>query len=449
MHKNKLLKSCLAIVLLVWGTHLASAGETGKKSHAENEKIRKTVMEVLKDLQLDGTSQTDEQKKVRTIYDDGFTMVGQDSSLKIGAWMQNDLRFFFKGDPGDTQFLVRRARIDIRGSLEKMFAVRVMGEFEGDGGTNAANLKEGWLEYNQFPTFRIKIGQFKEPYGLENLYGDLWLDFLERPMGENFIRPEQDLGILFFGKLFGKRLEYGVGAFNGSGTNVAEANDDKDFAGRIALTPWAPTDDKWLNHLTLAGSLTYGKQQSNLDSVGPTTPAATRYFAFVNPTAGNDVTVNDYRLRAGADVEWQVGPFSAKGEYSLNKTSNITFGGVNRDWDIHALHGQATYVLTGEKKSNQSSVVPDKPFNPKEGRWGAVEVAGRFESYYSDQGMIDAGFAAGTDDLWSTTAGINWYLNRHIRTQTNYVYTNFDDAVAAAGGKTHQHSVLMRFQFNL
>lgn len=51
----------------------------------------------------------DPTAQVRTIYDEGFTMVGEDDSLKIGAWMQNDVRVFFKGHPSRDQFLVRRA----------------------------------------------------------------------------------------------------------------------------------------------------------------------------------------------------------------------------------------------------------------------------------------------------------------------------------------------------
>lgn len=404
---------------------------------------------ILEKIQMGGEKQTEKQKEVRTLYDEGFTLLGEDDKLIIGAWMQNDVRIFFKGHPNNTQFQVRRARLDVRGSLEKIFGFRVMGEFEGDNGTNVANLKEGWLEYNQFPSFRIKIGQFKEPYGLENLYGDLWLDFLERPSGENFIRPEQDLGLMFFGKLFNKRLEYGLGVFNGSGTNVGETNDDKDVAGRLTYTPFAGSDQRWINQLTLGGSATFGKQTATLDSTGPTTAGGTRYFAFVNPTAGGDVSITSYRTRAGGDIEWFVGPYSFKGEYAFSRARAITFGGINREWDLHGLSGQITALLTGETKSNQKAIQPQHPFNPKEGKWGALEVAARFEMVRSDQGLIDAGFAAGTDDLWSTTGGLNWYLNRHIRLSTNYIFTKFDDMVANAGAKNSEHALLTRFQFNL
>lgn len=410
---------------------------------------KNSISKIINKVGMDGNKQTTQQQEVKTIYDEGFTLVGEDDTLKIGLWMQNDVRIFFEGHPSDTQFLVRRARIDLKASLDKMFGARIMGEFEGDGGTNTANLKEGWLEYNQFPSFRIKIGQYKEPFGLENLYGDLWTDFLERPIAENFIRPEQDLGLMFFGKLFKKHLEYGIGIFNGSGTNIAETNDDKDVAARLALTPFASSSNKWVNHLTLGGSFTYGKQGSTLDGLGPTTPGFTRFLVFANPTTGNDVTVDDFRTRAGGDLEWFVGPFSLKGEYAFSKTGNVTFGGISRDWTIHGLSTQVTYLITGENKTNQSSIVPKKPFNPKKGNWGAWEVAGRFEVSYSDQGLIDAGFATGSDDLWGATGGINWFLNRHVQSSVNYIHTHFDDSVANAGNDNQEHLLSFRFQFNL
>lgn len=404
---------------------------------------------IMTEVRMEGEKQTDTQKTARTIYDEGFTLMGEDDSLKIGAWMQNDVRIFFKGHPSTTQFLVRRARLDFRGSLERIFGFRIMGEFEGNNGTNAANLKEGWVEYNQFPEFRMKIGQFKEPFGLENLYGDLWLDFMERPAVENFVRPEQDLGLMFFGKLLQKHVEYGVGLFNGSGTNVAESNDDKDVAARIAVTPFLKNERVWINHLTMGGSWSYGKQTETLDGTGPTTAGGMRFLSFVNPTAGADVSINDKRTRAGGDMEWFVGPFSAKGEYVFSRSRAVTFGGASRTWNLHGVSNQLTYLLTGEKKSNQQSVTPKKNFDPKEGGWGALELATRVEMGWSDQGLIDAGFAAGTDDLWSTSGGLNWYLNRHLKMMLNYIYTRFDDAVANAGGKTNEHLLLARVQFNL
>lgn len=447
--KNRFLKSGLTTVILGMALLAGHTAFAQKKEEKPNEAPKSTLRRILEEIRMEEEKQTDPQKRARTLYDEGFTLLGEDDTLKIGVWMQNDVRVFFNDHPGRTQFLVRRARLDFRGSLERIFGFRLMGEFEGDNGTNAANLKEGWVEYNQFPAFRIKIGQFKEPYGLENLTSDLWLDFLERPVAENFIRPEQDLGLMFFGKLFGKRLEYGVGIFNGSGTNVAETNDDKDVAARLALTPFAGGESSWVNHLTLGGSFTYGEQSSTLDNTGPTTAAGTRFLAFVNPTAGNDVTANDVRTRAGGDIEWLVGPFSLKGEYAFSRIRNVNFGGVNRSWDLHGWSAQATYLLTGETKTNQGPVLPRRPFNPVDGRWGAVELAARFEMLRSDQGVIDAGFAAGTDDLWSATGGLNWYLNRHARVSTNYVFTKFDDVVANAGGKTSEHALLFRFQFNL
>lgn len=392
-------------------------------------------------LLLASSSLATELEEARTVYDEGFGLVGADDSLKIGAWMQNDVRVFFKGHPGRTQFLVRRARLDFRGSLEKTFGFRLMGEFEGDGGTNVAGLKEGWVEYHQFPAFRIKVGQFKEPFSLENLYGDLWLDFLERPIVLNFIRPEQDLGMMFYGKLLDKSLEYGLGLFNGSGTNVGETNDDKDVAGRIAYTVFPGT--------TLGGSATFGKQTATLDGTGPATAAGTRYLVFVNPAAGNDVTTDNYRTRAGGDLESFFGPASFKGEYAFSRFRAVSFSGTSQEWDLHGLSGQISYLVTGEKKTNQSSIKPTHPFDPKEGGWGAWELVGRFELGRSDQGLIDAGFATGADDLWATTGGLNGYLNRHLRIGINYQFVSFDDAVPNAGGRSHEHAILSRFQFNL
>lgn len=434
---------CFAVVV-----GLCVLPATGVLAH-DSAQLRQTVREIVQELSLESTPQTPDQNGLRTLYDEGFYLQGTDDALRIGGWVQGDVRVYEPGQPGVTQFLIRRARLDLRGNLEHDFIYRFFGEFEGATGTsqNSANLKEGWLEYGRWPFLRLRLGQFKEPFSLEAQYASLWTDFVESPVGVANLQPAEDLGFMGFGKAFGNHVEYGVGIFNGTPTNSAETNDDKDIAGRVVAIPFAQSSNRWLKGLYVGGSATYGKQASTLDATGFVTAGGTRFFAFANPTAGNDVTFNDSRLRAGTDLEWLVGPVALKGEYLFTRLRNVTFGAAVQNQDLHGLAAQVSWLVTGEAKPRNRSVVPTRNFSPGKG-WGAWEVAARYEQFRTDQALITSGAAAGTDDLWVATAGVNWWPNRHVRVMFNYVRTQFDDAFAAINLHTTEHVGLVRTQFN-
>lgn len=404
-------------------------------------------VEKINTWRLEKTPQTAAQQQLRTVYDDGFFLAGTDDTLKIGGWLQADVRIHEKGHPQVTRFLARRARIDLRGTLEHDYSYRLMGEFEGAtaGSENTANLKEGWIEYSRFPAFRVRVGQFKEPFSLESQYSALWLDFVEQSIGVANLQPAEDLGLMFFGKFWQGRVEYGAGIFNGMATNIIEANDDKDVAARVVLTPFAPHRSIWLKGLHLGGSLTYGKQNSALDGTGFQTAGGTRFFTYVNPTAGTDVNFNDYRWRAGGDIEWDIGPVSLKGEYLYSQLRNVTAGTAQHQ-NLQAWIAQAAWLMTGETRVPNKAVVPKRSCDRHSRGAGAWELVARYEQFRTDASLLANGFATGTDKIWAVTGGVNWWPNAHARVMLNFEHTGFDDALASIG--QHENVGFVRFQYN-
>jgi len=56
------------------------------------------------------------------------------------------------------------------------------------------------------------------------------------------------------------RVYYAAGLFNGTGRNTADNNDNKDFAGRILLSPWRYSGAEYLRGLKFGGAVMSGKQ---------------------------------------------------------------------------------------------------------------------------------------------------------------------------------------------
>ena len=68
------------------------------------------------------------------------------------------------GAPLGSQVLVRRARLEASGTFFKWITFRMEGDF-----TQSPSLFDAYLDFRLFPELRIRVGQFKAPFSLEEL----------------------------------------------------------------------------------------------------------------------------------------------------------------------------------------------------------------------------------------------------------------------------------------
>jgi phosphate-selective porin OprO/OprP len=113
------------------------------------------------------------------------------------------------------------------------------------------------------------------------------------------------------------------------------------------------------------------------------------------------------------------GPFSVQTEYlhaCVNAEDNQGF---------HGFYIYGSYVLTGEHRSYNTgrgffeTVEPKRKFDPFNGDWGAWEVGLRYSLLDLEHlDLEDEEISGGR--LHGVTAGLNWYLNKHVRLMANY-----------------------------
>jgi phosphate-selective porin OprO/OprP len=109
----------------------------------------------------------------------------------------------------------------------------------------------------------------------------------------------------------------------------------------------------------------------------------------------------------------------------------------------------ASYFLTGEFRPYDTTigtftrVTPLRPFDPENGAWGAVQVAGRLS--YLD--LNNSGLYGGK--ATDVTAGINWYLYSYLRLTANYVYSMTDTgpSLSSHGGNIHLIEARAQIEF--
>ncbi len=145
-------------------------------------------------------------------YDNGFCLKTRDesASLCLKGLLQVDYRAYdydlkpgnIGTDPGSDKFDIRRARLITTGTLPPFIDCRLSYEFQGAG---TRRLLDAYVDARIHDAFVLRLGQFKEPFGLEALSPDKDLFFSERSMGYD-LNPARDVGLMAHGKLWSERF---------------------------------------------------------------------------------------------------------------------------------------------------------------------------------------------------------------------------------------------------
>ncbi|MHB1457161.1 MAG: porin [Armatimonadota bacterium] len=242
--------------------------------------------------------------------------------VKLGGYIQTRFTSSPKAVGADT-FEAKRVRLTLSGDVTPSADFKVQVDFAGsrsglksakigpDGKlvTSSANfakplLLDAVFGYKVQGTNKLSIGQFKVPFGLENLTSSTNLDTINRSQVTETLVPGRDTGnqgrdvgiqvngVRDLNKDGSSQVEYALGVFNGSGINVLDDNDRKDIAARAVLKP-------------------------GIDglSIG---------VAAYNGSLG---TTNIAHNRTGAELIYALAPWTVKGEYIWAKDGSIRKNG--------------------------------------------------------------------------------------------------------------------------
>src|SRR5205085_10181029 len=103
--------------------------------------------------------------------------------------------------------------------------------------------RDVYVEYKEFGVARVRAGQFKLPFSLDENTGATNLDFLFRSLAATQLAPGRDPGLMVHGRAVGKVLGYEAGLFAHDGKHARTGNPDKvyggrTFAGRLTFEPF-------------------------------------------------------------------------------------------------------------------------------------------------------------------------------------------------------------------
>lgn len=370
-----------------------------------------------------------------------FTSADTNFTLKIKGVLQIDSRTFFNDNPattGNDGFLLRRARPILEGTVFRDFDFLFLPEF---GGSGSPSIFDAYLNYRYRPEVQLRIGKFKTPFGLEQLQADAQLPFNERSLVTDLV-PNRDIGAQIWGDISGGVVSYAFGIFNGVGdgrnTSNVDFDDDKDFAARLFFQPFKNTGKDALRGLGAGIAGTYGTVTANASglSSGFLSDGQQQFFAYTN-----GVVADGKHWRLSPQGYYYFGPFGLLGEYVISD-QEVERGAISRTLQNTAWQVSGQWVLTGEDASF-TGVVPKRPFDPRNGNWGALQLVARYAELDVDDDTFPlfANPAASATGAKSWAVGLNWWLNKNVRLLTSFSHTDFEGGGRGAtppGTVTHQ-----------
>ena len=338
---------------------------------------------------------------------------GSEIKLVLGGFIQVNFEdgdvSAFEGRFGQTalkdRFRLRRARINLTGDFAEQFDFKIEGDFgQGDGLNSNRTAFSGtdiFVNWHQYPEAQIKVGQWKAPFGLEQLTPDTSLYLIERSLPTGAITPDRQIGAQLWGKPFAgvwpdlkDLLTYYAGIFNGNGRNVS-VNDNNNFmyVGRLEST--------------LFKSKVWGQESSlklGADVLNSRDDKGTNISQGLNLLVNDDGSLSPFVL-PGADerTAWSVdawlklGPFDLIGEYLQEKVNGRTVDGVSPGFADFTTNGY--YITAGYFP------IPKK-----------LQLVVRWEDLNPGQ--------KGNDGIHSITGGLNYYIHGDdLKLMVNYIHT--------------------------
>ncbi len=171
--------------------------------------------------------------------------------MKIGGFAQP---FFQASDqnlnpaapePIHNEFRVRQAVIWAEGRIAKNFNYLIGFDFA------AVNLDEVYGEWVPADFFNVRFGQYKVPFTIENPSAIIRLESASYTRSVAALagingdvignKTGRDFGFQLSGNLLKQKnhflIQYWAGLFQGTGTNIRDNNNVKDFAGTLAIQP--------------------------------------------------------------------------------------------------------------------------------------------------------------------------------------------------------------------
>jgi phosphate-selective porin OprO/OprP len=310
-----------------------------------------------------------------------------------------------------------------------------------------------WWTFREVPVVgQIKVGNQKEPIGMEHMTSSRFLDFMERSFAQDAYTGPFNNGFTpgvsaydNFGEAQRGLWQVGLvkhtdtsptGIFGYAGSGTGGYNAD----GRLTYLLWEEDEGRRLFHV--------GGSYSHRDPLNNAIRIRTRASLRNGPGALNPLMADTGNFLGnsqdlvGAEAALVSGPVNLQAEYfgsyiadARNVAQTVNYGNCYTS----GYYVMASCFLTGEHREYEKKrgafgrVVPQRnsrifPQDCSEPAWGAWQALVRYDDLNLNSSGLDGG------QVRDYTVGLNWFLNPNMKIQANYVLTDRRDLNPAFAG---------------
>ena len=177
------------------------------------------------------------------------------SNVKLSGYALTQYQYSGQKGAESNSFNIRMGRLALEGRIANDFYWKTQIQFNGNTSTlgSSPRMVDLFAEWQKYEFFKVKIGQFKNPFTFENPMNPIDQGFMSYAQnvsklagfsdraGEHASNG-RDIGLQFQGDFLknenGRNLfHYQVGVFNGQGINTKDVDNQKNIIGGVWVMP--------------------------------------------------------------------------------------------------------------------------------------------------------------------------------------------------------------------
>ncbi len=345
------------------------------------------------------------------------------SNVKLSGYGMTQYQYNGQKNAESNSFNIRMGRIALEGRIAEDFYWKIQIQFNGNTSNlgSSPRMVDLFAEWQKYDYFKVKIGQFKNPFTFENPMHPIDQGFMGYSQnvsklagfsdraGEHASNG-RDIGLQLQGDFLknanGRNLlHYQIGVFNGQGTNTKDVDNQKNVIGGVWVMPMSGMR---IGAFGWTGS--YARKGNWTETVAAPTSSVT-------PGAAKEIThTNEVRSlnqnRYAFSFEYKKDGWTVRSEYihSTGKAfakSLTSFNDANsKDCSINEKIGDKAQGVYG-------LVIAPLAQLPKNSR---IDIKARYDMYQPN----------GKSNMQKTQyeAGLNFHIGKRISILTEYALVN-------------------------
>ena len=365
------------------------------------------------------------------------------SNVKLSGYGMTQYQYSGQKNAESNSFNIRMGRIALEGRIADDFYWKTQIQFNGNTSNlgSSPRMVDLFAEWQKFEYFKVKIGQFKNPFTFENPMHPIDQGFMGYSQnvsklagfsdraGEHASNG-RDIGLQLQGDFLknanGRNLlHYQIGVFNGQGTNTKDVDNQKNVIGGVWLMPVSGMRIGafgWTGSYARKGNWT----ETVADPTSSVAPGATKEITHTNEV--RSLNQNRYAF----SFEYKKDGWIVRSEY-IHSTGKAFAKSLTSFNDANSKDCSLNEKIGDKAQGVYGLVIAPLAQLPKNSR---IDVKARYDMYQPN----------GKNNMQKTQyeAGLNFHIGKRFSILTEYALVN-DKTLAKHNYSMADAEVCFRF----